>query len=648
MRATRLSASTRFIFAVLRLSADIADGFGKVVLDILQKQYPTMLKEMKEDPQYSENAAASIGHKLVAIARKQLQYNEQDAYDAIQDFLTYLYSSKFDFKAPTKRGNPGAATWKQALGNIYSNMRTKAMSHSFKKFKAGKFSDEEKYADALYRKLQSERGNPRYTWSDEDDDDLKALENTLTQRKVDISKIAPTKLRRKNIRDKTIDEAFGKRGEEGGAPEGGAGRIPQSTDTTSGLPLDEKAAKKSFLESIEGIVDDLRRELFSLEHRTFEKTKEFPTGLPAQGLLFQYIFDEDGSGTFMPDIKANMGQASDFRDWLEQRSLGTGPVAKEAKAILDRYGKRWSGFVGDTRVKLMKTIQQFTEEFLPEDEYEQLWNEFFSDVTPREVEKYKERQDLEAIKYQQSRDLRSMIRMEEMDKLNMLSTKEKSNLAKLRQKLVKEVNDEKAEAMEKADSKYKKDYAKYQDAYQKYIGKREQVQHLPLEKQPKLDRPQRPVKPTQGDIDRLVPSLDERMKVVRAQDGDRIKKEIEDMFKSDLEKAEARSIAEQAISEVDERRKTAPGESQVDKVQQRYDDIMNSVKKFGGSKFLMHMKNMFPDTVASLGTPTEDEQYAGWTADEVKKLYEMLYHEPMPSGGSVASCVARRFLEALI
>lgn len=532
---THLSASTRFILAVLRLSADIAEGFGQAVIDILSKQYPEMKDEMTEDPQYAENPAASIGHKLVAIARKQLQYNEQDAYDAIQDMLVYIVTSKFDFKAETKKGKPGASTWRKALSNIYANLHAKAMSHSFKKFKSGKHTDEEVYADMLWRRNQALGGNVRYTWTDKDDDDFMDVGKRLVNKGVDLKAIVPTKLRRKNVRDKSIDEAFGKRGEEGGAPEGGLGRMPQDLDTAEGMPLDEKAAKKSFLDALDQLIPDLKRSL--------PLTND---NLPAQKMLFDFIFDEDGSGTFLPDIKANMGQATDFRNYLEEISTRAGPNAKEAKEILKRYGKRWSGFVGDTRTRLMKSIQNFVEEYLPEHEYEQLWNAFYSDVTPQAAEKIQTKRNLEQLSYLRNVDLRKLLRMEERQKLGLLSDKEMKDRSSLRQRLLKDVANENAE--------YQKDLDRYKKRMLTYLEKQSKYSDLPPEKQPKLPikRPVRPQKPL---------SLDEQLKTVMAEDGGKIKQEVEEEFKIKLDQDQrnkeevelAESLAEEANAGVDAR-----------------------------------------------------------------------------------------------
>jgi hypothetical protein len=638
MKTIHLSTGIRFVLAVLRLSADIAEGFGKAVINILSKQYPTMLEDMQEDEQYRENAAASIGHKLVAIARKQLKYNDQDAYDAVQDLLTYLISSKYNFRAETKKGRPGAETWRQALGNIYSNMRTKAMSVSFKKSRSGGFTEEERYADMLWRKLQSEKGNAKYEWNDEDDEDLNILKKALQAREVDVSKIIPTKLRRKNIRDKTIDEAFGKRGEGGGEPEGGLGNIPQVTEKHD-IPI-----RDNFLKSLDQIIPDFVRELDRSHMRTFEKTREFPHGLPAQRFLFEFIFEEGGSGVFTSSIKENMNQSTHFRDWLEEKARGAGPNAREARALLDRYSGRWSNFVGDTRKKLLRSIQEFTE-VLPEHEYDQLWSEFFSDTTPKSIEEVGRRKELEDMKVQRDKDLRSLIRMIEKDKLGMLSTSEKSKKVSLEKKIRKEINEEQIEAAEDARRKYRKDYGEYEKQitkYQKdmsfYLMQREKFVDLPLEEQPKLKRPLKPMKPVPPkpeEVQKSVPSLDEQLKHMMAKAGKEIREEVEGKFKEQLQEEDdtenVKNILEEGPKKSKPEKKPKPEKIDKNKVQQRYEDIMNSSRVFGGAKFILRLKNELQEVAQNLGTLAEDDMYTGWTQSEVKELYNLLYHESMPS-----------------
>ena len=113
-----LANSIRLIMAMLKLVAGIEANFGRALLDILARQYPEAKAEIaKEQP-------AALGGRMLAMARRELQNDNQAAMDAVQDFLTYLVSSKFNFKAQTKSGGPGASTWQQAVRNSLSNIRT--------------------------------------------------------------------------------------------------------------------------------------------------------------------------------------------------------------------------------------------------------------------------------------------------------------------------------------------------------------------------------------------------------------------------------------------------------------------------------------------------------------------------------------------
>ena len=139
----RISASVRLIYAMFQLHAAIEDQFGKSLISILKKNFPD--QEIDIEP-------SSLGHKLMAIARKQLQYNDTDAMDAVQDLLTYLsvgsmYETGVKGKIvrdeagePVKRKTSkpwdftrDTETWQKALDKIYSNLRTTAMSRSFEK-----------------------------------------------------------------------------------------------------------------------------------------------------------------------------------------------------------------------------------------------------------------------------------------------------------------------------------------------------------------------------------------------------------------------------------------------------------------------------------------------------------------------------------
>jgi len=226
---------------MFRLYADIEANFGKAILDILKQQYPD--QDINEDP-------ARIGHKMMAIARRQLQGSDQDAMDAIQNLLTYLTTGpqwerdesgkivkdEEGEKVPTQEPKPwdfakDSNTWQEALNKIYSNLRTTAMGGSM------------------------------------------------------------GKMRRKK-KERTIEEAFGRRPEGGGAPEGGEERMPTEDETLLGKALDDKAAVKEFIDLIDEHKDDMRAS-FS------DDTQK----------LFDLIF-EDEIGDFGSDIKANMGQAT--------------------------------------------------------------------------------------------------------------------------------------------------------------------------------------------------------------------------------------------------------------------------------------------------------------------------------------------------
>jgi len=193
MSKIQLASSTRFILAMFRLiAAAFEDGVGRGVISILKKQYP--------DADIDANPS-QVGNKLMNIVKKQVQGSETDAQDALQDFLRYLVESEFDF---TK----GSKTWREAINNIYSNARTKAISYSMSKMKKVK-------------------------------------------------------------RTKGIDDAFGTRGDGGDAPSGGEGRI-ESPNEGLGARLDDRAAIKEFLDLIEDHLQDLRKTLTSDSRALFD------------------------------------------------------------------------------------------------------------------------------------------------------------------------------------------------------------------------------------------------------------------------------------------------------------------------------------------------------------------------------------------
>lgn len=401
MKTIRLSGSVRLILAVFNLRASITENWGQAILDILSKQYPNMLEEMAEDERYKENPAATIGYRMLMKAKREVQNNETDAFDAVQDFLRYLIESDYDFR-PRKRKDgktSGADTWRRALNNIMSNIRARAMSHSFRKFDRGQTTDSELYAHLLYKKREVDNKSGRYKWTEDDENTLQALREKLERAGKDPDEIEPLKMRRKNTRRQTIDEAFGTRPEGGDAPEGGESRIPSGQVSWVPAPgrkkskepgfmpvpggeetrTDDRAAMRSFLDTLDEIIPDLKREIAQKGY--------------AEEKFFDFIMNDEGgdqTGTFMPSIDSNMNQGSAFRDYLEDIANSDSVEAAKAREVLTKKGKGWSGFVNRTRAKLLKAIVDFTESYLTEDEYQELWDAMYGVMTPARMEKLQE------------------------------------------------------------------------------------------------------------------------------------------------------------------------------------------------------------------------------------------------------------------
>lgn len=411
-----------------------AENWGRAVTDILKSQYPTMLEEMAEDDRYRENPAAVIGNRMFRKALKEVQYNDEDAADAIQDFLRYLVESKFNFKKETKSGSPGAETWRQALNNIMSNVRARAKSHSYKKFRKGENTDEELYADLLYKQKQSEESG-RYKWTPAQQKKLDDLRIALIDKGVDVEKIQPKKKGRKNKRNLTIDEAFGSRGEGGDEPEGGEGRIPGE-----GMAIDDSAAMRSFLDTLDelvyeegGLRDELKKD-------------------PEQLLLFDFIMGDHGwvqtekgevdkTGTFITGIGNNMAQASLFRDWLEELVESNAPEARLAKEMLAKRGHRWSASITKVRNKLLKSIIKFTEEAMTPREFDQLWEAMYGQMTLKDLEKGEDAKLVPAksqFSDETRKRVRKLIRLIQEDKRGLLSPQEVSQLTQLKTSLTQE------------------------------------------------------------------------------------------------------------------------------------------------------------------------------------------------------------------
>lgn len=354
----RVSASVRLILAMFRLYADIETGFGRAVLDILRKQYPNAKIDINP---------ATVGHKMMAIARREVQNNDSDAYDVLQKFLTYIATGSEwvtdDGGQRTKRTEStpfdftkDSPTWEDALKNIYSNIRLRGIEVSKGKTNRGK-------------------------------------------------------------KERSIDQAYGSRPEGGGDPEGGEGKMPTPDENALGKALDDQAAIREFMGVIDEHVGDLRNSL-PVEQRA----------------LFDLIMVDEVGG-FGSDVKENMGQATAFKEKLEGGS-------EEEKALYEKNAKRWSGFVGDTRKKLLDSIWSYIENEMSNKDFARLREEFFSDTSPEAVRKIEKDKVQGKVDYQRGIDLRKVLRMKEKEKSGTLSDKEKKSLDSLVKKLELELKKE--------------------------------------------------------------------------------------------------------------------------------------------------------------------------------------------------------------
>lgn len=445
----RIAASIRLAYLMLRLAASIEDNFGRTVLDILKKQYPEQLQDI-------DLTATQMGHMMVNSARRELQNDTQAAYDAVQDFLLKIMPTKvkptgFDFKAPTKKGNPGASTWKQAFRNMLNNIRTTAMSSSMRKFRKVDPSDKEALSELKWKKQQSELG--KYDWKEDEEKELQELTALIKADGTDPDTILPEKPKRRGRRDRTIDEAFGKRGEDGGDPSGGEAYITDEKGLGGGggvskKPLDDKAALKEFYDVVDEHVGELKSHL---------KT-------PGTLELFTLVFDLDVGG-FGSDIEDNMGQASELKNLMTEGKVEGKPVpgypTPESKALYEKNAKRWSGFVGDVRKKLMVEIESFVEKYMSPGDYEVLHDTYFSDTSYTSVDKLEKKKEEEKNQYQGGIDERKLSRMKYRLQNGLLTPEEETEFAALSNKDAKELTPEekkrieffKKERMSQADKK---------------------------------------------------------------------------------------------------------------------------------------------------------------------------------------------------
>lgn len=386
----KISASIRLIMAMFRLYAALEENWGRAIKDILRKHFPDAKAEINKASDHS------IGQKLMAIAMKQTQYNETKAQDAIQDAIMYWSTGTAEYNrgaierrdydkamkeyeaAKVKaegEGKPAppppdvkkpkdvklpepfdfsesGETWEDALNNMYSNLRSRAMSHSM-----------------------------GYT--------------------------------KKEKKERSIDQAYGQRGDEGGAPEGGEGRMPTpevdggvGSAGSIGQALDDKTGIKEFVDLIDDALPDLKNFFMKRD--------------PDQLKLFELVFDDD-VGSFGSDVNENMNQATALKE--------------KHPDLFQKNQKRWSGFVGDLRKKVLAGIAEFVETHLAPGEYEALYDSFFSDTTPRAVEKLEKEKGSAKLEYQQGIDERKLSKWKWMEQEGKLDDKSKKSYENLKKKL---------------------------------------------------------------------------------------------------------------------------------------------------------------------------------------------------------------------
>jgi len=382
----RISASIRLIMAMFRLYAGMESSWGRMVKDILKKEFPESKKEID-----AEMSDAALGQKILAIVMKQTQYNEDKAQDAIQRMLTYWTtgtrrldsaedqqaayeeklaeweedqkSGKNKKKDGTKKEKPvppkvpkpvvfrdnqggtGNKTWRQTLNSMFSNFRREALTNSMS------YTKDEK-------------------------------------------------------QERSIDQAFGVRGEDGGAKDGGEARMPTPDDQTYGKALDDKAGIKEFVDLIDRALPDLKE---FMGDRGDDQLK-----------LFSLVFDDD-VGSFGSDIQENMNQATAMKEKYPE--------------LFEKNSKRWSGYIGDLRKKVLAGIWEFVEEYLTEDEFGALHDTFFSDTTHKDVNREEKKKIQEDLDYQRGLDERKIAKWKWQEQEGTLSDKDKAAMATLKKNM---------------------------------------------------------------------------------------------------------------------------------------------------------------------------------------------------------------------
>lgn len=109
-----------------------------------------------------------------------------------------------------------------------------------------------------------------------------------------------------------------------------AGMVPAADDT------EELKSDKDFHQEMRDTLDDVMKEL------------------PKEEALLLRFMAEEGVGEFSPDIEANMGLGSRFREWLIE--IGKEDVAKA-------HARRWSAWFGETKERLLRDVKAFIDAY---------------------------------------------------------------------------------------------------------------------------------------------------------------------------------------------------------------------------------------------------------------------------------------------
>jgi hypothetical protein len=324
----KIAASTRFILAMFRLIASVQSDLGNSLLSLIEPYFPGQIKPEDRVGEGKANPAR-IGGRMLAVARKEVQGNDDRARDLLGDWLTYMVGRKQDF-------SKDFATWDKAVDACMTNIRRRGISES-----------------------------------------------------------------QGHIKKRRKEESLTKGGKDGDAPSGEETSLP--TKGALGRALDDQVAIKQFVELLDEHMGDLRTSLPENEQK-----------------LFDLIF-EDNVGSFASDIKDNMNQASAMKEKYPD--------------LFKANEKRWSGFIGDLRKKLLNSIWNYIDKHMTQEEYRILKETFYGDVDPSYVRRKENEKVTERLDYQQGLDERKISRWKWEEENGKFDESERKSFDNLKKKL---------------------------------------------------------------------------------------------------------------------------------------------------------------------------------------------------------------------